>query len=185
MACAGWRGVYWIHWSVRQANRAPNPFLRAGVPGVPAVQGVKGAPDPERLFNEEQMDVFIFYAGDDRGGIVYCRTGRGAEQRMHRRSKAPADAAATTKQNNQASGRRARLGRLQTYKDSAYGKADGATSGDADAKKHLAGVKYEDRQASSVQTLDGASKDAAKSDTTPAKTGESQSAANAQDSKKQ
>ena len=56
---------------------------------------------------------------------------------------------------------------------------------DADAKKHLAGVKYEDRQASSVQTLDGASKDAAKSDTTPAKTGESQSAANAQDSKKQ
>ncbi len=32
----------------------------------------------------------------------------------------------------------------------------------ADAKKHIAGVKYEDRQAGGQQTLDAASKDAAK-----------------------
>ena len=37
-------------------------------------------------------------------------------------------------------------------------------SGDtAEAKKHVANIKWQDRQASSQQTLDGASKDAAKS----------------------
>ena len=37
------------------------------------------------------------------------------------------------------------------------------TGEDAEAKKHVANIKWSDRQASATQTLDGASKDAAKS----------------------
>jgi hypothetical protein len=53
-----------------------------------------------------------------------------------------------------------------------FPKASGATAvipptaDAADAKKHIAGVKYEDRQATSQQTLDATSKDAAKAPVT-------------------
>ena len=56
---------------------------------------------------------------------------------------------------------------------------------DADAKKHVAEVKYEDRQAKGVQTLDGASKDAAKGDSVPAKTGGQDVSSTTQNSGKQ
>ncbi|HEX9202251.1 MAG TPA: hypothetical protein VF865_22030 [Acidobacteriaceae bacterium] len=55
-------------------------------------------------------------------------------------------------------------GRRQASGEAAVAPQPGDT---AEAKKHIANIKWEDRQASNQQTLDGASKDAAKSPVKP------------------